>query len=79
MTLLVRISTSTAGRLGERLVGVDAASRITLEASHQARPLDWYGQLIIVQRLDYIYHPVAIHAPACSSCKATLHWLCKRK
>jgi len=54
MTLLVRISTSTAGRLGERLVGVDAASRITLEASHQARPLDWYGQLIIVQRPDYI-------------------------
>jgi hypothetical protein len=40
MTILVCVSSLIAGHLGERLVGIDAASRITLEASHQARPLD---------------------------------------
>jgi hypothetical protein len=36
MTLLVCVSRSMVGHLGERLVGVDAVSRITLEAGHEA-------------------------------------------
>jgi hypothetical protein len=45
MAVLMCVSSSIAGHPGERLVGVDAASRITLKASHQARPLDRHGQL----------------------------------
>jgi hypothetical protein len=43
-------------------VGVDAASRITLEAGHQARPLDWHGQLISIQ------HPADIYDPGRNTC-----------
>ena len=41
----VCVSSSIAGHPGERLVGVGAASRITLEAGRQARLLDWHGEL----------------------------------
>ena len=58
---------------GERLVDVDAASRITLEAGYQARSLDWHGQLVSTQHPAYIDDPVAVHAPASSSCRVTLH------
>jgi hypothetical protein len=43
--VLVCVSRSIAGDPGERLVGVDAASRITLEAGHET----WHGQLISIQ------------------------------
>jgi hypothetical protein len=70
--MTVCVSSSIAGHPGERLVGVDAASRITLEAGHQARPLDWHGQLISIQHPAYINDPVVIHALASPSCKVTL-------
>jgi len=72
------VSRLIAGYPGERLVGVNTASRITLEASHQSPAIGLAWTTHQHPAFGPHLRPVAIHAPASSSCKVTLYWLCSK-